>query len=279
MPATSEMATSAAKSRSVRALALASRIRCPSPCLGADELADDRPDDRERHRGAAAIENRRQRRGHLQPAKRRPRGSANGAKVLQQVCRRAGEAAHGRDHHREEREHECHQHLRRVAVAEPDHHQRRQRDLRQALEDDDQRIQRAPHDGQRVDRKAEQHAADHREHEAGEHLLHRHPRLGEQDRPVVPHALQHIGQRRQQVALDVEEVDRLLPQHRKDQEQHGGIDDPAPGRHVGFGVHASAILKTSGPSPAAARRTCRSASDRRRRDRSSRRAPCTAVRP
>ena len=124
------------------------------PRFGADELADDCTDDGQRHRRLGTVDHRGQRRGNVQAPERRRSRRADGAEVFDQRRRCARETAERADHHREEGEEEGHQNLRRRAVADPHDHQRRQRDLRQALEGDDQRVDGPLRDGGCVNRQS-----------------------------------------------------------------------------------------------------------------------------
>ena len=133
-------------------------------------------------------------------------------KCSTRVLGRPGQAPKRRDHHREEGKQERHQHLGGGPVSDPDHHQRRECNLGQPLEQHEQGIERAVGDRPGKDRDRHKNTADDRGRVTKDDLFAGDERLVDEICTADPQGLEDGRERRQQVGLDLKNLDRLLPQ-------------------------------------------------------------------
>src|SRR4029453_7928705 len=131
---------------------------------------------------------------------------------------------------RKERQQKHEQQLWHEAKAEPDDEKRRDRDLRDDLEEDDDRVHRLLHEARIRDRECERNADDNGQRIAGEDLLRRHPRSRGNDVVALPEFGPDFRRRRQQVFLHPRNADRDFPrneQQREDRERAAARAQPS----------------------------------------------------
>src|SRR5579884_2963775 len=110
------------------------------PARCADPLADHRADDARRHRDAHAREHKRQRRGDSDRQQNPPPAGAEDPQEVDEILVRRAQAVHRVHHDGEEHDQGGHGHFRGHAVPEPHDQQRGDREHRNRLARDDERV-------------------------------------------------------------------------------------------------------------------------------------------
>jgi hypothetical protein len=125
------------------------------------------------------------------------------------------EPGNGRDDDREKRQQEHDQQLGRVAKAEPDDEQRRDRDLGHDLQKHHHRVHRVLHEARIGDRQRERNAHHHRQQITAQNLLRGNPGTIHHHRNTLVEFQPDLAGGGQQVLFDAEQAYRHLPKQQK----------------------------------------------------------------
>jgi hypothetical protein len=189
--------------------------------LGADELGGDRTQQRQHDRGLHAGKNEGRRARQPDPAELGPGAALERAHQSDAVRVDRAQADHDVDQHREDRDDHRDDDLRLDAEADPDHHQRRERDLGHGLQGEQVRVQHQLDRARQRDRRTQRDAERDAEHVADQHLLAGHQQvLLEDSAPeTVDQRVDHLTGCRQDHLRHLEDVHRDLPGRDQHHEQ------------------------------------------------------------
>ena len=142
----------------------------PESCVGADELRHDGPGRREHDGDLESSEDVAHRRRQTNVAEGLPRARAHRARDIEHTLVEGAKAGHAGHQGWKEAQQKGKQYLGKRAKAEPDDEQRRNGDLRNQLEKQDERVERALQEFERDDHQAQRHA-DRRGNQESKHDL------------------------------------------------------------------------------------------------------------
>src|SRR6266511_2017790 len=198
-------------------LAIVLQEQIAEPLVGGDELGDHRRGRGQRSADLQSGEDVRQRLRQPYLEEHAQAAGAGGAREVHHVAVGALESRDARNHDRKERQQEYQQELGHEAETEPDNEQRRDRDLRNDLQEYDHRVDGLLHEARIGDRQRQRNAYDHGKRIAGQNFLGRDPRAGGDQLVAPPEFGPYFRRRRQQIFLDVGQAYRELP---KEKQQH-----------------------------------------------------------
>ena len=230
-------------------LGIGLQLQVAQAAFGGHVFTDHRADHRQRHRHLEPAENIGQgrRQAHF-PERLRLRGAHRAHQIHHRRLQRL-QADHGRDHDREKRDQERQEDFWRPAVAEVQHQQGRQHDLRNGLQRDQERVDRALERPRVENRQRHRHADRDRTNEAGDDFKQGDVGVFDQQRKVADDPPRHLPGRRQDEFGESEQRHRDLPEHQEKQGQRwrGERLQHALGELATLGHYNTRFLRLSSP--------------------------------
>ena len=181
--------------------------------------------------------------------------AAHHAHVVDEVHVDVAQARVGREEDDEEDEAHDHRHFRGQPDAEPHDEQRRQRNARRGVEDDDQRMKETGEEWKEREDHADEHAAHDADGEADHRLLHGRPdmRIDEAAREPAGHRLGQPRRAAHEVRIDHAGARAQLPRDDDRREQQRAADRQAQALRGASRGRSSPGLHRAGPSRSARR--------------------------